>query len=414
MFTKIIIENILGINNKIEMNFMATPKKKEKKETIVEIEKNVNVNKINGIIGANASGKTSIINSLLELRVFLAQYEIIDNAKKKNDENILKLLSSDDFLPDRNIENLEKNSEITLEMFIPTGEIPGFYTYSLILNDEKLNEKLIYRKKFRSKKSKIIENYYTDSKRSDIGYKCFYKDSILKDYEKVGKQLVNKFNDTLRYYNTFYKYYIGDSIYPMGITNFDYINIEETVNFIKNNEDIIVKLLKIVDSKIVRVVFENDENGDEVVRFVTKNDKKLDIWNLSTGTNRTLQLLIMILKTINNNGIMLCDEIETALHKELVQLIIKLFLKSNNYSQLIFTTHLPEILDEENMRNDQKFYLSSEKDGKVKIEKISQINPRSDYSISKNYYTDIHFMPQPTEKQINDFCDYVFSKNKKK
>ena len=31
MFTKIIIENILGINNKIEMNFMATPKKKEKK-----------------------------------------------------------------------------------------------------------------------------------------------------------------------------------------------------------------------------------------------------------------------------------------------------------------------------------------------------------------------------------------------
>ena len=87
MFTKIIIENILGINNKIELDLMATPKKKEKKDTIVEIETNVNVNKVNGIIGANASGKSSIIHSLLELRVFLAQYEIVENAKKKKFTN---------------------------------------------------------------------------------------------------------------------------------------------------------------------------------------------------------------------------------------------------------------------------------------------------------------------------------------
>ena len=31
MFNKIIINNILGINNKIELNFVASPKKKEKK-----------------------------------------------------------------------------------------------------------------------------------------------------------------------------------------------------------------------------------------------------------------------------------------------------------------------------------------------------------------------------------------------
>lgn len=31
MFNKIVINNILGINNKIELDFMAVPKKKEKK-----------------------------------------------------------------------------------------------------------------------------------------------------------------------------------------------------------------------------------------------------------------------------------------------------------------------------------------------------------------------------------------------
>lgn len=405
MFNRIIIENILGINNKIELNFMSTPKKKEKKDTIIEIEPNISVNKVNGIIGANASGKSSIIHSLLELRVFLAQYKIMEIAKEKNDERMLKYISNR-FLPERNFENLEKDSKIILEMYIPKGEVPGYYTYSLIYNDKTLNEKLIYRKKYKSKKEIIVEDFNTDSKRSDIGYKCFYKDSILKDYEDVGIQLVNRFKETIKYYNTFYQYYIGDSIYQIGVDDIDYINMKETIDFIKKNEEIIIRLLKIVDSKIIDVNFEKDEDGDEIVKFKTNKNVKLNIWDLSTGTRRILQLLITIIKTIENNGIMLCDEIETALHKELVQLIIQIYLKTRNYSQLIFTTHVPEILDQSNMRNDQKFYLNIENE-KVKIKKVSEINPRADYSISKNYYIDKRFMPQPSKEEINNFCEYV-------
>lgn len=408
MFNKIVINNILGINNKIELDFMAVPKKKEKKDTIMEIEPYINVNKIIGIIGPNASGKSSVIHSLLELRIFLAQYEILARAKERNDEKMLKYITNK-FLPERNFENLEEKSEIILEMYIPNGEIPGYYIYSLVYDNEKLNEKLIYKKKYKSKKQIIVEDFNTDSKRSDIGYKCFYRDSILKDYEAVGKQLVNKFNETIKYYNTFYQYYVGESIYQIGVDDVDYINMQETIDFIKQNEDIIKGLLKIVDSKIIGVDFEKDEDGDEIVKFKTQKNVKLNIWDLSTGTRRILQLLITIIKTIENNGVMLCDEIETALHKELVQLIIQLYLKNNNYSQLIFTTHDPEILDQSNMRNDQKYYLNSTKE-KVEIKRISEINSRSDYSFSKNYYIDKRFMPQPSRDEINEFCNYIINK----
>ena len=54
MFSKIIIDNILGINNKIELDFVAAPKKKEKKDTVIEIEPNININKAIGIIGPKA------------------------------------------------------------------------------------------------------------------------------------------------------------------------------------------------------------------------------------------------------------------------------------------------------------------------------------------------------------------------
>lgn len=103
--------------------------------------------------------------------------------------------------------------------------------------------------------------------------------------------------------------------------------MQETIEFIKKNEDVIVKLLKIVDPKITGVSFENDEDGDEIIKFRTNKNVKLNIWDISTGTRRILQLVITIIKTIKNNGVMLCDEIETALHKELVQLIIQLYLK---------------------------------------------------------------------------------------
>ena len=142
MFNRIIINNILGINNKVELNFIAGPKKKEKKETVIEIEPNINVNKVIGIIGPNASGKSSIIHSLLELRIFLAQYQIVETAKEKKDEKMLKYMSNR-FLPERNLENLNEDSEITLEMYIPNGEIPGYYTYSLIYNNDRLKERAI-------------------------------------------------------------------------------------------------------------------------------------------------------------------------------------------------------------------------------------------------------------------------------
>ena len=113
MFNRIIINNILGINNKVELNFIAGPKKKEKKETVIEIEPNINVNKVIGIIGPNASGKSSIIHSLLELRIFLAQYQIVETAKEKKDEKMLKYMSNR-FLPERNLENFRDKKLIAL------------------------------------------------------------------------------------------------------------------------------------------------------------------------------------------------------------------------------------------------------------------------------------------------------------
>lgn len=58
MFLNITIDNVLGISNEIELNLIAESKRSSKKETVYNISRGLNVNKINGIIGPNASGKS--------------------------------------------------------------------------------------------------------------------------------------------------------------------------------------------------------------------------------------------------------------------------------------------------------------------------------------------------------------------
>ena len=120
MFTKITLKNVKGIKGLIELDFVAPPKKKGKKDSVVMLEPNVYINKIAGIIGPNASGKSSILSTLADLRVFLCQYKFIDYAKEQKDEKLQKMLL-EHRLPERNFESLKENSLIKLDIYIFSG-----------------------------------------------------------------------------------------------------------------------------------------------------------------------------------------------------------------------------------------------------------------------------------------------------
>lgn len=405
MFTKITLENVKGIRGLIELDFVAPPKKKGKKDSVVMLEPNVYVNKVTGIIGSNASGKSSIIKALIELQCFLGQYELLNYAKERNDERMQKALMKHR-LPERNFEKLDEKSRINLDVYISKGQKEGYYTYELEYDKDSLTEKLFYRKKFKAKTKFEIENYTSNEQRSDIGYKCYYKDSIIEDYKEVSEKLKESFEEKLKYYKTFYEYFMANYNYILGAREFENITNKDLIEFVENNKDIALKLLNLIDTKIQDVKTKKDEDGETLVKFITHSGTELDIWNLSTGTIRMISIIITTLETIKNNTVMLCDEIETALHKELVELIINMYLKSNRYGQLIYTTHIPEILDHKEMRNEQKYYLTS-RNGEIIVKKVSEINPRPDYSISKNYYSDPNYAPQPTNSAIKEFCNYV-------
>ena len=82
MYVYLKIDNICGIDKEIKIDFLAEPRKRTKKETVVEIEQGKHLNKITGILGCNASGKSSIIKAITAIDYFLTY----NSEKNQSDE----------------------------------------------------------------------------------------------------------------------------------------------------------------------------------------------------------------------------------------------------------------------------------------------------------------------------------------
>lgn len=82
----------------------------------------------------------------------------------------------------------------------------------------------------------------------------------------------------------------------------------------------------------------------------------------SNGTKKLFFMMLTILDIVRSNKTLLIDEIEDSLHPKIVKYIISIFNASKN-SQLIFSTHNTNLLDLDQFRKDQIWFINKKDDG---------------------------------------------------
>jgi AAA15 family ATPase/GTPase len=419
MFDYIYIDNVAGIDTPVKLEFIGTPRKKEKQNTVSKIENGVYINKLTGIIGGNASGKTSIIRAICAIGTFLSY----SDDKHKNDKISLKTNKEGfevkdslfDILPSQNNKHKDKMSNIKVEMYIENGEEPGYYIYDLkyyLGNDleTRVIENLYYRKRFKDTPQSIV-SIKKEKLESEIGYKYNHKESLAADYRDVDDNLYKQFNQKMRYYTTFYEHYVK---YSQTSRDFFLIDPIQYINlhfWLQQDEEMVNKVIKLIDKKIRYITLEKSkEDEEEEIVIYDKNNSKLDYDDLSTGTKKLLFLVYNSLYAIKQNAILVCDEIENSLHLDLVKLILELFTVKDSNAQLIFTTNNENVLDEEILRNDQIYCIDRDESDKIKVEKFSKMPEiRYDTVFKKNYRNknkNIH-SAQPNKDEIDKFICYI-------
>lgn len=268
-----------------------------------------------GIIGKNASGKTSTVELLSIV------YDILSSYRITNTQPIFKYI-------DKHL-----NLDIT---FYNEGFIYR-YTTDLVKNDNSVNNNIVF---FKNQKL----------------YKREYKKAHIRElfnYEKYDEVKLNTFLPA----DTSILYIILENIMPRGIycpsDDYMYRDFAQAFNIYKlldNNLTIITSLLKMFDEHLENIKMIN-ENKYKII-YTNKSSKEVtnsELYDiLSSGTTKGFGLFTFVAYSLKTGTDLIIDEIENHFHKTLVGSLVNLYkdkLVNKNNATLIFTTHYCEILD---------------------------------------------------------------------
>nr|WP_295576039.1 ATP-binding protein [uncultured Intestinibacter sp.] len=156
--------------------------------------------------------------------------------------------------------------------------------------------------------------------------------------------------------------------------------------------ELIISVFREFDSDLKDIKIESSgENLDDKdirIKFVY-DEFETDLYKEeSTGINKLFDLVLPIVESFINGKVMIVDEIELNLHRNIAYKIISLFNTHlpNNSDQLIFTSHDISLLNLNLFRNDQIWFAQLGKGRATELYSLVEIkNIRADENIAKGY-----------------------------
>ena len=338
------------------------------------------------VFGANASGKSNILQAFAALR-----WIIVSSAGRKDGQKILpyepyKLSSISDSLP----------VEFEVEFVVPSGVR---YQYRIeFLNSKVLNEHLF---SF-SKRSRALVFYRGPNDTWEtIKFGGTYKGGTRRfSFFENASYLSKAGNDASspEFIREIYRYFERMIYLPAGNSLFSNIALADT-----GMMNSVSELIRLADTGINKITMEENESADEIrlpdnipdevkEAILAQNRMVAKFWvqsesgqlisfdedNMSKGTTRLLELLPLILTSFKNGSVIILDEIDAHLHTDLVNLVLQLFHDSDINSkkaQIIFSTHDTNILDANHLRRDQIWFASKE-DGVSSLKSLDEYDKK--------------------------------------
>lgn len=316
-FLRIVANNFKLCEDNFTINFIPSGNKTmiDKEFELQEIAEDLYVFKTIGIIGKNASGKTTAVE-LLSIA-----YDIFSNYRIKNSYKIFRFVD--------NIVNLD----IT---FFYDGTLYRYVT-DLVKNTNSVDNSTVF---FKNEKL----------------YKRVYKKAHIKNlfefdkYEEVKNEVILP-EDTSMIYLLLKEIYLR-GIYCSSDDNMyrDYASAFNVYKLLDNNFGVITSLLKMFDEHLLDIKMIN-ENKYKII-YSNKLEKEVsnkELYEiLSSGTTKGFGLFTFVVYSLRTGADLIIDEIENHFHKTLVENLVNLYKDKSvnkNNATLIFTTHYCELLD---------------------------------------------------------------------
>lgn len=434
MLIRFSVENFKSFNDRQELVMIPAKKLKTNKEHIIALNK-VSVLRNATIYGANASGKTNIIDAIR-----FAKHVITKKIPMEASKMYCRVFS----------ENQEKESKFEFEIF-KNGKFYA-YGFSLLMSEQIIKSEWLYELLPSKNTQTMLFERETDTNRLELGenlildeidtmrfktYKLDFEDNntglfireMNRNKKMNKKSKLTFFRDVFEWFDedlvtifpdqpiTDFEYFYGDGgsdkineIIELFDTGISKVKIEEiSVADLKNKiptkiaDDILQSLknrledsadnMKAMMSLRTNTAFYNIKGAkgeDPVITTIMLEHgnafSDFEFSEESDGTRRLFDLLDILISN-EKNKIYVIDELERSLHPKLTYKFLELFfehLKENN-TQLIFTTHESTIMDQELLRRDEIWFVERNRDNVSHLYSLDRFKERYDKKLSKAY-----------------------------
>lgn len=379
------VANFHSIREKISISFLPSTDGKMLDYYTTEVKPGLRLLKIGIIYGANASGKTTVLEAVSLFREFMVSRR----------GNKLEGLNYSPFMLDN--ESRTRNTFMEMTFFID-------------------GEKYIARAEFTPRHVVSEQLVVYTSSRPTVLYKRSYSEetghSTIVFGTKIG--LSKKSQQTIEG-NTLnncsvmaafglsnveasrldkvYRYFSMNmlaTLYPrMAIMDYVKRQLKEATD--ESVKSFILQVLKASDFNIVDFYTSknaDDALPDELIFRHMGDDGEFALGENceSAGTKRFMGMAIILYKLIHDNCFLPIDEIETSIHYELLTYFLKVFLaNSEGTSQLLVTTHDINLLDEDFMRRDIVWFTVKNDRGATSLKRLTTTGLHKTLSVYNAY-----------------------------
>lgn len=331
--------------------------------------------KVSAIYGANASGKTNVLQAFdyMKKRILVS-----DDSKKNSpidEENIYSFMINNDPIA-LEVEILAKNNKI--------------YKYGF----EFLKDKIISEWLFEKRVNKFYSIFERES--NNVSMKPNKISELVNiDERTLFLNIYSKIDRNNEDFSNVYDWFVNSTYLDLGNPNFErFINNRVSLKILsdENYKKELLKFIKTFDSGIEGIKTTPDSieavksnNGIIDIEVIHKGEngelKALPFYLESNGTRKMFHLFDFFMDALKNGMVLFVDELDAKLHPLLTRYIINLFHNSDTNKgngQLIYSTHDTVNLNKETFRRDEIWFAEKDKDG------ISEIYALSDYILEED------------------------------
>ena len=391
MLLEFSIENYRSFWDRQVLSLLPDEGKNEYPENIFLTSKKAKILKASVVYGANASGKSNLIRSMLALR------QIIYNSANHAPDTPFE-----EYDPFRFNPTTEKGpTQWGIDFLI--DQIRYHYEVS-ILKYEVVREELFFYPQSREAKLFVRDRQQFEFGDYLKGQKAVIAELTGPNQLYLSKAAQNNLQQLVEVYQFFSQDFMSipfldnwvDSYYMDRIAK-ELIKASEHTAFRQN----FFQLISSFDTGIVDFHIEKNENPSDPDYEIFVDHKVFDdvgkeqgikrhsIKEESTGTQKLFVLGGLVLRALMNGRIIIIDEFERSLHPFITRFIIQMFHNpkiNTQGAQLVIATHDTHLLANSELRRDQVWIVEKNKEGASELYALSDVNGiRSNVPFEKWY-----------------------------